>query len=302
MNVFEKMVSTQTILFIYLFVGFLIHKTGLLTAQSRSYFVKLLINVTLPCMIVHSFCQDVSFQQLMNAWQALLISTFCILGAYVLGAIVWRKKEGARQSVLRFATMFSNQGYAGMAVIALVFGQEGVFYTAFILVPVRILIWTLGASLFVKQQGRDSIRSLLTNPSVVAVPVGLVLLLLHIQLPAPVATAIGSLGDMTAPMSMMVVGSSLAEIRPRDVLDRDVFSYAAVRLLLAPLLTLAALRLLNAPLILVQVETVLMAMPAPTNAAILAEMYGSDHRFAAKCIFISTILSLFTVPCITLLF
>ena len=51
----------------------------------------------------------------------------------------------------------------------------------------------------------------------------------------------------------------------------------------------------------IQVQTVLMGMP-PTNAAILAEMYGSDHTFAAKCIFVSTILSLFTVPCITLLF
>ena len=62
------------------------------------------------------------------------------------------------------------------------------------------------------------------------------------------------------------------------------------------------LRLAGVDTLLWQVQATLIAMPAASNTAILAEMYGRDHSFAAKCVFVSTVLSLITVPCLTLLF
>ncbi|MBQ5761131.1 MAG: AEC family transporter, partial [Clostridia bacterium] len=41
---------------------------------------------------------------------------------------------------------------------------------------------------------------------------------------------------------------------------------------------------------------ILTAMPAGTTTAILAEGYGQDHIFASKAVFVTTVLSLVTVP------
>ena len=103
-------------------------------------------------------------------------------------------------------------------------------------------------------------------------------------------------------VSMMIIGASLADIRPRDMLDRELFEMCLLRLIVLPLLAMAVLRLLGVSTVLWQVETVLMAMPVATNCAIFAERYGQDYVFGAKGVFVSTVLSLFTVPLIALLF
>jgi len=117
-----------------------------------------------------------------------------------------------------------------------------------------------------------------------------------------VSSALDRIGAMTAPLSMMMIGATLADMRPREALDRDAFALSAVRLLLLPVLFMTIMRLIGLPDEIWQVTTVLFAMPAPTNVAIIAEMYGGDYKFATKVVFVSTVLSLVTVPCITLLF
>ena len=46
----------------------------------------------------------------------------------------------------------------------------------------------------------------------------------------------------------------------------------------------------------------LTAMPAAANTEIIAEKYGKDYAFAARCVAVSTIISLVSVPVLTLLF
>jgi len=301
MNVFERMLSTQALMFIYIIVGVIIVKTRILKKEARSSFIGLLINITLPCMILHSFEQDVGIQELIAAGKALIISACCCVGAYVIGRIIWRRKPAEKRAVMEFATMFSNQGNAGMPIIQLVFGSQGVFYTSFLLIPVRVLMWTLGVSLFVKQEGKSRWKNLLT-PSLLVVFVGLFILLTPFKLPQVASTAIANIGNMTGPLSMMLIGASLADMNLRDAMDKDAFILSFVRLLALPVVAMVILRALGVDTLLWQVQATLIAMPAASNTAILAEMYGRDYSFAAKCVFISTILSLVTVPCLTLLF
>ena len=302
MNVFERMLTTQALMFIYMLVGVIIVKTKILKKEGRSSLIGLLINITLPCMILHSFEQDVGIQELIAAGQALIISACCCLLSYVVGVIIWRKKPAEKRAVMEFATTFSNQGNAGLPIIQLVFGSQGVFYTSFLLIPVRVLMWTLGVSLFVKQKGKDRWKTLLINPSLLVVFVGLFILLTPFKLPAVASTAITNIGNMTGPLSMMIIGASLADMNVREAMDKDAFLLSAVRLLGIPVLGMIILRALGVDTMLWQVQATLLAMPAASNTAILAEMYGRDHSFAAKCVFITTVLSLITVPCLTLLF
>ena len=303
MEVFSRMLSTQALMFVYMLLGVVMAKTRLLRQEARSSFISLLIDIALPCMILHSFEQEAGVSELLAAGKVLLISAGYGLASWALGKVIWRRKEKSRRAVLEFATMFSNAGNAGLPIVALVFGSEGVFYASFFLIPVRILMWTIGLSLFVQGgDGAPKWKKLLLNPSLLVVFIGIPMMLVPIRLPQVLSQALTQVGGMTGPLSMMLIGASLADTNLRTVLDRDAFALSFVRLIAFPLLLMALLRLIGVESLICQVGVTLLAMPAAANTAILSEMYGHDYSFAAKCVVLSTILSLVTVPCIALLF
>lgn len=302
MNVFEKMVSTQTLMFIYILVGVIMVKTRILKPEGRSSIIGLLMNITSPCMVIDSFRMDIGLEELIHAAQALAISAaFCLVGL-AIGRVLWRSKPQKRRAALEYGTMISNQGYMGLPVASLVFGVEGVFYTSFFLIPIRIFIWTVGVGLYVKSGDKTDWKKLLLSPSLIATLIGLVLLLTSLKIPSTLATAIGNISSMTGPLCMFIIGASLAEFRLKDMLEADVLQLAAVRLVLIPVVGILVLRALKVDTLLWQLEAILLAMPVGSNGAIFAEMYGHDHAFAARCVFVTSILSLITVPCLTLLF
>ena len=199
--------------------------------------------------------------------------------------------------------MFSNAGNAGMPIVASVFGSEGVFYASFYLLPVRILIWTAGISLFVDEQDfRKKLIMLLKTPSVTVVFLGIALMFMPFELPRVLSTAIKNIGDMTGPLSMMIIGAALGESDLRSAFEKDAFILTAVRLVILPVVFMELLRLAGVEAILWEVTVVLIAMPAAANTEIFAEMYGKDYLFAARCVVVSTIISLVSVPVLTLLF
>lgn len=86
----------------------------------------------------------------------------------------------------------------------------------------------------------------------------------------------------------------------KTVFDPKCFYLVAVRQLLLPAVCLVALRLLGVDPLTAGVSVVLTGMPIGSTTAILAQKYGADAQFASKCVFISTLTSLVTVPILTL--
>ncbi len=303
MNIFERMLNTQALMFVYVMTGIIMAKAKLLNHEGRISFINLLLDITLPCMILNSFNVDADINQLIAAGEIMIISFVCFIIAWLSGKIFWRKAPHNRRAVLEFATMFSNAGNAGMPIVASVFGTEGVFYTSFYLLPVRVLIWTAGLSLFVDGGNlKEKLKILLKTPSLDVVFIGIVLMFLPFKLPSVLSNAIKNMGDMTGPLSMIIIGAALGEANFREALDVDAFKLTLVRLVVQPLIYLVILRAAGVKDILWQVVVILTAMPAAANTEIIAEKYGKDYQFAARCVAVSTIVSLFSVPLLTLLF
>ena len=303
MPIFSRMLNTQALMFVYVATGIIMARAGILKHEGRSSFINLLLDITLPCMILDSFNVETSIDQLIAAGEIMVISTVCVIIAWVTGKVFWRNQPHERKAVLEFSTLFSNAGNAGMPIVASVFGTEGVFYASFYLLPVRILIWTVGLSLFVDEGDmRKRMMILLKTPSLVVVFVGIALMFAPFRLPSVLSAAIRNMGNMTGPLSMMIIGAALGESDIRAALDVDAFKLAAVRLAVQPLIFLFLFRWLGVQAILWQVAATLTAMPAAANTEIIAEMYGKDYEFAARCVVVSTVVSLFSVPVLTLLF
>jgi predicted permease len=100
---------------------------------------------------------------------------------------------------------------------------------------------------------------------------------------------------------MLIIGGFLAEIDLKSVITKDALSYSALRLLLIPLAVFGLTSLLHVDKVLAGSVILLTAMPAGSTTAILAAKYGGDAAFASKIIFVSTVLSLITIPVFSLL-
>lgn len=303
MSVFDRMLNTQALMFIYVMTGIIMAKTKILKHEGRSSFINLLLDITLPCMILNSFNVDISIDELISAGEIMIISLVLTLIAWLMCKVFWHNQPPNRRAVLDFATLFSNAGNAGMPIVASVFGAQGVFYASFYLLPVRILIWTLGLSLFVEGGSKkERFIILAKTPSLIVVFIGIALMFMPFKLPGVVSVAIKNMGDMTGPLSMMIIGAALGESDLRAAFDVDAFKLTAVRLAILPVIYMVLLRLAGVSTLLWQVPVVLTAMPAAANTEIIAEMYGKDYQFAARCVVVSTIVSLVSVPILTLFF
>ncbi|MBA1336141.1 MAG: Malate permease [Firmicutes bacterium] len=139
----------------------------------------------------------------------------------------------------------------------------------------------------------------LMNPGIVGAVLGLMLFLLSIKLPWPLYRSLEILGSTTTPLSMIVVGSILANIDVRKMFeDLKVFWVSAIRLILLPVAVFFILRVIGFEGLLVAIPVLITAMPAAANAAIMAEKYGGDSELGSKIVFVSTMLSLLTMPLI----
>ena len=154
--------------------------------------------------------------------------------------------------------------------------------------------------IFQKERGKGSWKPLLLNPSILVVFLGLFLMLTGLRPPELVQTAIRRVGDITGPLAMILIGTTLAEMKLREAFSLQAWLLSLIRLVVMPLITLGAL-LLRAETLAGQVAFVLCAMPVATNTVVLSERYGADHLLAGKAVFLSTLLSLLSVPLLTLL-
>lgn len=300
MDSFFKMVDVQTVLFIYMAVGFGCRKAGIFNDVARDKLTDFVVFVTLPCMIFESFNMAFSLESLKQGALALLIAVGMSCVALLLGKMLYNRFPYEEKSILQYGTLVSNSGFAGLPVVSGAYGDEGLFLGSLFIIPTRILMWSAGISLFTRADAKQAVKKVLLNPGIIAVEVGLVRMLFQIPLPHFVDTAVDNLGGCTSPMAMALVGAILVDVPLKTVFDLKSFYLVAVRQFLLPGICLAALRLLHVDPLTIGVSVVITGMPIGSTTAILAQKYVADAKFASKCVFISTLTSLVTVPILTL--
>ena len=300
MDSFFKMVDVQTVLFIYMAVGFGCRKAGIFNDVARDKLTDFVVFVTLPCMIFESFNMAFSLESLKQGALALLIAVGMSCVALLLGKVLYNRFPYEEKSILQYGTLVSNSGFAGLPVVSGAYGDEGLFLGSLFIIPTRILMWSAGISLFTRADAKQAVKKVLLNPGIIAVEVGLVRMLFQIPLPHFVDTAVDNLGGCTSPLAMALVGAILVDVPLKTVFDLKSFYLVAVRQFLLPGICLAALRLLHVDPLTIGVSVVITGMPIGSTTAILAQKYVADAKFASKCVFISTLTSLVTVPILTL--
>lgn len=303
MELFMQMLQLQMQLLTLMGAGILMRRLNIITPDVRKGLSSLLINLILPCNIINSFISGITVTQelLHNCMLAIVISLIIQITAIIGSRYAFRKYPEEQASVMSYGMIVSNSSFIGIPVVESIYGSIAVMYTSIFQIPMRITMWTSGLSLFTDVKGKEAVRKMLTHPCVIAVALGFVLMLLQPPVPVFLAGAIASFSKCTSSVSMLVVGGILAEIDWKKIFSKAVFLFCLLRLAVFPLAVFAVLKLCNTPQMLVSLSVILTAMPAGSTAAILAEQYGCDAKFAAQTILVSTILSAITIPLICLI-
>ncbi|MCB2292297.1 AEC family transporter [Clostridium algoriphilum] len=297
----SQLINQVIVLFVIMAVGFYAKKKKFLNNVVDKGLSELLLNITLPFMIVTSFNIKYEAEMVSNAQKILIYSFLIHIGLIFISKMFFFKLAKNKQQVFRFITIFSNVGFMGYPVLESIYGGTGVFYAAIFNIAFNILVWTVGVMLFTGEKDFKSMMKEVTNPAIIAVIIGLILFVFSIRLPLPIETSLKLVGSTTTPISMIIVGSMLAEMKFKDAFTNISVYYAAVvRLLIVPMTVYVVLKLLKVDNLLLNICVILQAMPAAVMAPIIAEKYGGESLLASQCVFITTILSGITIPIIIL--
>lgn len=302
MSVFQTMLNLQLSLFAIMLIGFFCRRKNLIDEKTRGVLSDLLINIILPCNILGSFRMEVTDELLRSAGMVFALYMGVQVFSYLLSRVAYLKVPMDKQVILRHGTITSNAGFLGNPITYGVFGAEGLLYASIALIPVRIFLWSAGLSLYTKTDSKSVIKNLMTHPCVVSVFVGFALMFLPFELPVFVTNTIDYVGGCTTAVSMMVIGAILADIKLDNIPKGLLAYYSFIRLIFIPACVFIALNLFHVQPLLTGVCTLLSGMPAASMTAILAAKYKGNYEFGSQVVFVSTVLSVVTIPLMTLFF
>lgn len=298
----DIMVVFQTMLklFLLLVLGFVLFKCHIFDEYTNKKISALIVNVASPMLIISSIAgvegNDKSIVFLMIGAGILMYIGFIILGKIINRIFPFPKKDWP---VYECMVVFANTGFMGYPVLLDVFGQEAVFYASLIHMAFNFFVYTYAIMCLTK--GDDSefklnFKQLLT-PGIILIFVGIFIYLFDIQLPTVIMDTVNSIGSLTAPLSMMMIGSSLAVYPIKDSFtDWRSYVFAFVRLIIVPFVTMLICRLLHINPYYANITIITNAMPVGSMVLMLATQYNANVKIVTRNIVVSTLLSVITIP------
>ncbi|MGX8679973.1 MAG: AEC family transporter [bacterium] len=303
----QVVLSQMIQLFMLLGIGYLLAKVRIMDEAFSAKLTGFVLDVTIPCLLIGSALSITSYQSAAIVAYVFGIAFALFLVMPVIGYVMAKLLRVPREELglYIFMSEFSNIGFIGFPVMNAIFGVEAVFYTTIFNMVFNLFVYTVGIMMIqfgTKQSGKIELKRIVT-PSMVACILSLMIYLAHIHLPSVFTNTFTSVGSMTTPLAMMIIGATLATIPVREVFTEvRIYPYTLMKQIILPILAyLIISRLITDPLIL-GVTLICIAMPVGTSAVLFAKRYGGNQQLAAKTIFMTTLLSLATIPVIVYLF
>ena len=295
----SDLISLQGTLFAMMLIGAWLKKQGIIDENGKRCLTDLCVNIIIPCNIFRS-CLIEFNMEIFRACGLLLLSAVLLqILCLLLNRFLFNRYPPQRKKVLQYCTIVPMSGFLGNPIAEGLYDSLGVLYTSIFLIPMRIVMWSVGTTYFVadaKVEKKKVIRNILTHPCLMAVYLGLICMVTQIPLPAVITKTVGYVGSCNSAMTMFIVGTILADVKLSTIVNKDTVLFSIFRLLLLPAVALGAGMLLGLDTVALGVSVLMTGMPAGATAAIFAARYGSDANFATRCVVFTTLVSMVTLP------
>lgn len=295
-------------LFAIVIVGYIAGKLGYMGGDFDRRLSALVVNITCPALILSSAMgTTLPDRQMILPLLAISLLTYIVLSGVALLLPRYLTKKRDDQGVVGFALMFGNVGFIGYPVVASIFGHEAVFYAAVLNVVNTFAVFTIGTMLITGKsevEGKRFQKKVLYSTPMLSAYLTMLLVAFNIDnIPRVVSMPLTMIGQITVPAALLIIGSSMSHLSKRTMLgNRTVYLTTLFRLFLLPLGLYFLCTAFGFSPLAVNINTVVIAMPVATYGTILCLKYERDATLITEVTFITTLLSVVTIPLIALLF
>ncbi len=307
----QSLILKQIIyLAILVIIGVIASRARIIKSETRDSLVKVIFNITLPLLLLTNFSKlDLTPEILRNSILVIVLSIVVMLLMMGVGYLFSRffNTGHEQRSVFIVHHAFGNILYFGFPVVSALFGELGLFYASIYTFGSIMLLWTLGVYVITrngKMSFRENLKRMI-NPNSVAILLGFILFLLKIKLPAFLLEPFRNLGGTTIYLSMLYIGALLGLIPLKGLFTSRMSAVTALnKNFLLPFLLILIFAFTRGNIfsgvdnLILAVVVMEASMPCMANIVIVAKIFDVDDQLATSNVFLSTILSMASLPII----
>jgi predicted permease len=227
-----------------------------------------------------------------------------LVGSYYIGrACFSRFKDDPAKGACLASSYMNNSAFMGIPVVQTFFpgNPEPLIYVSMFGVAFGVLSWTLLVYAITGNKKYIRVKAAFVNPGMVTLLASIPLLIFDINPPPVLANVISTMANMTTPLAMLIVGIRLAEIPFKELFNSPkVYLSSLIKLVFIPIFSLGVLLVAKnfLPITSTMALTlfIIMAMPSASFVIIFSEKFNGDRPTAVKCVLLSSLLSIITIP------
>lgn len=261
----------------------------------------LVVNVANPMLAISAVVNNEE-QIAKKDFYVTVLLAICFYAFFLILAQILPRLIGVQKSdigVYKMMTTFNNIGFMGFPVIAAVYGNGALIYAVPFSIMFNILCYTWGIQTLCGGGERGNWKRII-NIGTISGIISIVLFFMQIPVPKMLCSLSAGLSNLTGPLSMLVIGISIAAMELKDLFtDVKLLKFALIKLLAVPVAAMLLVCQVIDNRLICEVFLVMMATPAASMCAMLSQQYGGDYELAAKGVALTTILSVVTMPIVS---
>lgn len=289
------------ILFVYMMIGYVACKKEYFDQEFGKKLSWLVVNVANPMLAISAVVNNEE-QIAKKDFYVTVLLAICFYAFFLILAQILPRLIGVQNSdigVYKMMTTFNNIGFMGFPVIAAAYGNGALIYAVPFSIMFNILCYTWGIQTLCGGGEKGNWKRII-NIGTISGIISIVLFFMQIPVPKMICSLSAGLSNLTGPLSMLVIGISIAAMELKDLFtDVKLLKFAFVKLLVVPVAVMLLVCQVIDNQLICEVFLVMMATPAASMCAMLSQQYGGDYELAAKGVALTTILSVITMPIVS---
>ncbi len=266
----------------------------------------LIAKILTPAFILSSVTGEYPENISMMMRQSAVLAVF-YLAVPIAGSLIYvliRRPARQKRYIDLLVLSFTNVGFFAVPIVRGVFGDSFTVYLIPYILGFNFMVYTLGTYYAIRTGDGTAAFSLIKmlNPGTIAAVAAMLVFLTGLRLPSPVVSVLKYFGDTGVPLSMLLIGASLAQLDLKKViLSADNWIVTIVKMLIIPAAGILLVRNLPFEKTALAIFLIEISMPAASLIGVLAEEYGRKGNEANKMIALTTLVSVVTIPLLSLL-
>lgn len=299
-------VVTMVKLLFTMTVGFYLNKKSILDQETSKKLSAMVVNFTAPLLIISSAggaSADSKGDIILMLLSGLFL--YCTFPFISMAASKLVHAPSGCKGVYQCMVIFANTAFMGYPVIQALYGENSIFYTTIFNVGYNILFYTYGVFLLDRDAGQTSKfePKRLLNAGFLSALLAVIIPFSGISLPDIILEPFSFIGSITTPMSMLIIGSNMANYPLHDIFsEKKIYIMTMIRLLVMPILTAVYMSFLTDNPLLICMTAMTIGMPVGSMVAMASSKYGEQGRIGSISVVMSTICSMATIPILAVIF